>query len=364
MKKTIYIITLLVIFGWSYNTNAQTITSVANGNWTNPATWGGNIPQPGNDVVINHNVTLNVDWGYTSGSITINASGILIGNSSMRGMAIGNKLTIYGTFNVARVILYSGSITNSGSFQTDSLLNKTNLTNSIGATINATQFLISSGGTLNNNGSLASTYFANTETVINNGTISSYNLTNSKSFTNSENGLIEVANNFLNTDSLASPCVFTNDGQVSVFNNWRNTAMANGSGKFCIHNNTNNSGTMYGTFDFCDYTGGYIDVNTGTIAGTITYCQYPCTINTKEKTNDAIIKIFPNPSNGIFSVLINKVSSTINVEIFNMLGKSVFAKQVDTETSEIDLSKQTKGIYFYQIKSEKEIIHSGKIVIE
>ena len=364
MKKSIFPIILLVIFGLSFISNAQTITSVANGNWTNPATWGGSVPHPGNDIVINHTVTLNIDWGYESGSIKINPSGILVDNSTMRGMAIGNTLTVYGTFKVARVIFYGGNITNSGSFQIDSLLNSTNLTNNFGASINVGQFLNSTGGTFNNNGTLALNYLANIDTVINYGTISTYNLTNSKSFINNQTGLIDVANNFLNTDSLANPSLFTNNGQVNVINNWRNIAMVNGSGKFCIQNNSNNSGTMSGAFDFCDLTGGYIDANTGTIAGTITYCQYSCTVGTKEKINNAIIKIYPNPSNGVLSVFVKNFSSIINIEIFNMLGKIIYSKQLDGDTSEINLSKQAKGIYFYQIKSEEEIINTGKIIIE
>jgi hypothetical protein len=244
------------------------------------------------------------------------------------------------------------------------LINHTSLINNSGATINAAQFQIGTNGTLNNNGTIVSTSLSNIDTVTNNGNITCYNLTNSKSFTNTTTGLINVDNNFLNTDSLASPGIFNNNGTVQVHNNWRNTDQIEGSGKFCIQNNTNNSGSMSGTFDFCDLSGGNIDINTGTTAGTITYCLYSCTIGTKENSNNTLIKLYPNPCNGVFSIFIEKGMPKMNVNISNTLGESIFIQELNMEKSDINLSGQPKGIYIYQIKTDKEIISNGKIIIE
>ena len=40
-------------------------------------------------------------------------------------------------------------------------------------------------------------------------------------------------------------------------------------------NNTWNNGIMNGDFDFCDQSGGNIDLQEGTVASTITYCTSP-----------------------------------------------------------------------------------------
>ena len=364
MKRIINIITLLAIFGLSITANAQ-ITSIANGNWSNPLTWGAYPPTPGSTVVINHNVTLDIDYGYTSGSITINASGALNGNSPVRVLALsGGTLTVNGTFNVARVGLFSGTVTNSGTFQNDSLYNTASLTNNAGATINASQFMIDIGGTFNNSGSVVSSNFLNVSTVTNSGAINSNDFMNSKNFTNTTTGTITVNNDLSNTDSLASPVVFTNNGSVTVNVDWDNTELVNGSGKFCIQNNTSNSGTMTGTFDFCDQTGGNIDINTGTIAGTITYCAYSCFTGVNENINNSIISVYPNPNSGFFSIFIKNITANMKVELFNIMGESIYSKQVNSEKADIDLSKHAKGIYFYQMKNEKEIINTGKIIIE
>ncbi len=368
MRKIIYFITLIAIIGLSNIVNAQ--TSIANGNWSSPSTWGGYPPTPGSTVVINHNVTLDMDWGYTSGSITINVGGALNGIIPMRGLSISGgagALTVNGTLNIARVALFSGTIINNGTFQNDSLYITAALTNNLGATINASQLMINTNGTLNNNGSIVSSDFLNVSTVTNTGTITTSDFMNSKSFTNSAAGEITTVD-FLNSDSLANPAVFTNNGRVTVSHDWANIVVAssqiNGSGKFCIQHNTYNSGAMSGTFDFCDQTGGNVDLNIGTIAGTITYCQFSCATGINENLSNTFINLYPNPSKGIFTIELKDINAKNVIEINNVLGEKVYFADISAEKTEIDLSSEMKGIYFYQIKSEKEIISAGKIIIE
>lgn len=359
---------MFAIVGLNTKTNSQTITSVANGNWSSSGTWGGTQPYPGTTVVINHAVTLDMDYGYNSGSITVNSSGALNGNIPMRALAVsGGSLTVNGTLNIARVALYGGTVTNSGTFQNDSLLDGTSLTNNSGATINATQFMINTGGTLNNNGFVVSTNFLNVSTVTNTGTMTSSDFMNSKNFTNSITGEI-TAFDFLNSDSLASSAVFTNDGRVTVTHDFSNiavnSALINGSGKFCIQNNSLNSGTMSGTFDFCDQTGGNVDYNTGTIAGTITNCTFSCATGIDEDLNNLSVNLYPNPSNGIFSINLKNTHTQKVIDIRNVLGERVYSANLSDEKTKIDLSTEKKGIYFYQLKTENEIISTGKIIIE
>ena len=362
MKKIFYMIILLVNFGLSIQAYSQTVTSVANGAWTSPATWGGIPPMPGSTVIINHTVILDLDYGYSSGSITINSTGALNGNSLTRALAIsGGALTVNGSLNIPRLALFAGTIINSGTLHSDSLYCTTSLTNNNGGGINSTMFMMNTGGTFNNNGDVISTDLLNLSTVSNSGLITAYDLKNSKSFTNASSGNIDISHNFLNSDSLAGPAIFSNDGRVTVHNDWRNSTQMNGSGKFCIQNNTNNSGAMTGTFDFCDLSGGGIDLNTGTVAGTITYCLYSCyTVITNNST--PLINLFPNPNNGVFSLTI--IPASKDLEIFNVLGELIYSQHIDSEKSVIDLSSQGQGIYFYRIKNENGIANTGKIICE
>ena len=363
MKKTITFLTLFAIFCLSNTSNAQ-ITSTANGNWTNPLTWGGTtVPTPGSIVIINHIVTLDIDYGYSSGSITINNTGAINSTVPMRGIVIsGGTFTNSGTFSIPRVALFGGTIVNNGAFDNDSLLVQTTLTNNSSGNINATQFMINTGGAYTNYGTTVSANFLNKETTTNYLSMTSNDLLNSKIFNNEAAGTIIIANNFLNSDGSSNTALFKNDGKVKVNNDWRNTDQISGSGKFCVQNNTKNEGNMTGTFDFCDQTGGNIDLNTGTTAGTITYCNFSCNWGINDDVNVSEINPYPNPSNGVFTF--NIKSDKLEIEIYDIIGSRIYYSNISSQKSEIDLSKQAKGIYFYQIKNEKAIINSGKIVIE
>ncbi len=98
-------------------------------------------------------------------------------------------------------------------------------------------------------------------------------------------------------------------------------------------------------------------------------CQFPIGITENRlQNNDATI--YPNPSNGLFYVKYDPATSlrVTRIEVMNMLGEKIYSTQINSHGSsapitEIDLSKQSKGIYFYQIKSEQRILKTGKIII-
>jgi len=365
MKTRNLLLIAVIFFSLFQYTNAQ-ITSVANGNWTNPLTWGGTVPTPGSDVIINHTVTLDMDWGYASGSITINGAGALNGNSGMRALALitgGNgTLTVSGSLNIARIALLSGSMTNNGAIQSDSLLNCVTFNNNTGATVNATQFMNNTGANLTNNGTIITTNFLNIYTVTNNNSLSANDFMNCKSFTNAATGTLDVAHDFLNSDSLANPTTFVNNGTVTVGNDWLNTESISGSGKFCIGQNTSNTGLMTGTFDFCDQTGGNLDINTGTIQPTVTYCQYTCSVNINENEIKTEFSIYPNPGNGIFNI--NATADITKIEVYNIIGKIILSHEINTQNTVIDLKQQPTGIYFYKMYNGSRVLNSGKLIIK
>jgi hypothetical protein len=90
-------------------------------------------------------------------------------------------------------------------------------------------------------------------------------------------------------------------------------------------------------------------------------------VGINEKSNDISINIFPNPCHGFFNIQSNIINSKI--EIMNMLGEKVysaplFPMTLGKDNAAIDLSKQPKGVYFYRVMGEKEILKTGKIIIE
>ena len=77
------------------------------------------------------------------------------------------------------------------------------------------------------------------------------------------------------------------------------------------------------------------------------------------------INIYPNPSTGKFTIeeTKDKIQGT-SLEIYNLLGENIYSSQLNSDKTEIDLNKQPKGIYFYQLQSDRKILRTGKIIID
>ena len=83
--------------------------------------------------------------------------------------------------------------------------------------------------------------------------------------------------------------------------------------------------------------------------------------------------IFPNPSNGIFKLQMNPQHSgsvdNYQISIFNLVGEKVYSivnTKMVTQNSllSVDLSAQSKGVYFLQIIYENKSVVNKKIIIQ
>lgn len=82
-------------------------------------------------------------------------------------------------------------------------------------------------------------------------------------------------------------------------------------------------------------------------------------VSVKENTTNSAISIYPNPSNGLFTVS-HPTSSIITVT--NVIGKEVF-KNSSNGTSTVDLTHLPVGTYFVTVKSSENSI-TKKIIIK
>ena len=82
----------------------------------------------------------------------------------------------------------------------------------------------------------------------------------------------------------------------------------------------------------------------------------------EENSIEKEIKIFPNPSSGVFHV--EQVSQhSLEIEISDINGRSIDNKTMYTLQETIDLSAQKAGIYFYKVRRDDGQLKSGKLVI-
>ena len=70
-------------------------------------------------------------------------------------------------------------------------------------------------------------------------------------------------------------------------------------------------------------------------------------------------EVFPNPSNGIFTIQNTFDQKDFSVEIYDILGKKIMQQK---DSNEIDLSSSPKGIYLLKIREGNEI-YTKKIIV-
>jgi hypothetical protein len=78
------------------------------------------------------------------------------------------------------------------------------------------------------------------------------------------------------------------------------------------------------------------------------------TISVNEVVREGKLEVFPNPFyNKLSFHPFNSSSKKISITVFNNVAEKVFEKEMFMKDQEIDLSKLTKGVYFFNVKNEK-----------
>lgn len=80
---------------------------------------------------------------------------------------------------------------------------------------------------------------------------------------------------------------------------------------------------------------------------------------------DAInqLSFYPNPTDEILHLSLPGLEEQIDITIFDVAGKRVFQKQVNTEISEIDVSFLAPGMYIIEMISENCGVNRLKIMV-
>jgi hypothetical protein len=86
-------------------------------------------------------------------------------------------------------------------------------------------------------------------------------------------------------------------------------------------------------------------------------------IGIKENAINNLVSIYPNPSNGVFTLKFNS-NKKITTEIFNVTGEKIFSQESESlNPTIIDLSKNAAGIYFAMFRSDDKTI-TTKLIIQ
>lgn len=77
------------------------------------------------------------------------------------------------------------------------------------------------------------------------------------------------------------------------------------------------------------------------------------------------ISVFPNPSTGTLTIqgIDMEQNEILKLNVYNVLGQTIYEQQIKTATVQLDLSTHKKGIYFIQLSGQGEGF-TQKVILE
>lgn len=85
--------------------------------------------------------------------------------------------------------------------------------------------------------------------------------------------------------------------------------------------------------------------------------------------NNLQVKIFPNPFSEEFRVALNVSDfeklrkDDLSIEVYDMLGKKMLTQNINDAEVQVNFPSAANGVYFYLIRTEREILFSGKLLL-
>ena len=121
------------------------------------------------------------------------------------------------------------------------------------------------------------------------------------------------------------------------------------------------SGTNSGVTGIQDQVEDFTEPTPGTTPATGSNCL----LGNEYFQNSDLLKIYPNPSNGLIHINIANYIGDLQIKVYDINGRQVFNENVNdfNNSNEINLGKLSKGIYILKLQGEN-LNHSEKIIIE
>jgi len=73
------------------------------------------------------------------------------------------------------------------------------------------------------------------------------------------------------------------------------------------------------------------------------------------------ISLFPNPTNGIFTII---GTDRCNIKIVDIAGREVFSQNSVTDYTSINITNLDRGVYFVNITEENKVVYTQKIILK
>ncbi|MDB4534790.1 lamin tail domain-containing protein, partial [Vicingaceae bacterium] len=93
-----------------------------------------------------------------------------------------------------------------------------------------------------------------------------------------------------------------------------------------------------------------VEITIGNCVGTST-CENVSTVGINESKQN-VTSIYPNPTNGIFTVELSTIENGARIEIYSVVGQQIINQKVTKNQTIIDLSNYDNGIYFVKTQDD------------
>lgn len=91
-----------------------------------------------------------------------------------------------------------------------------------------------------------------------------------------------------------------------------------------------------------------------------------CSVGVEEEeiVLNATVKVYPNPATGIVTIQYDATTFTNSMfRLFDVMGKEMLYKKIESNHTQLDVSLYPKGVYFYQITNSIKS-YSGKLIVQ
>lgn len=118
-----------------------------------------------------------------------------------------------------------------------------------------------------------------------------------------------------------------------------------------------------------EYYGDPDDKNLVAMGGTTTGLTMPTSGSSCQaggiNENEMAFEIYPNPAGEELTVVYTGAANNIQVAVINALGQQVYEQQMGQNVSQIQLKQIVlPGIYWIQFKSDAQVLHTEKLIVE
>jgi hypothetical protein len=196
------------------------------------------------------------------------------------------------------------------------------------------------------------------------------NLTTINGVLNSTKTFTVIGSNTGCSDSTTITINVNPSPTVTIVSNPTNDTICSGSPVTLTGMGANNyvwsggitNGTAFSPTVTATYTVVGTSANNCSKASSVQVVVNNCSSGIAQHSNNDRITVYPNPSNGNFSISVVNFENT-SVEVYNSLGEKIYAKTLNANTENINIEKFNAGVYFMHVKQKGVYTYKNNIVL-